>query len=265
MKNNNRKYKAFLHLPGIILLIFSLLIISCTGRKKHISHRELIPARDLVDILTEIYIADGIRYQAVINKSRFSADSIATYEHIINKHGYTAGAMESTMKYYFVKKPKKLVSIYDQLLSNLTEMESLIQKEFPATSVTRENLWKGNEYYFMPWNTPTDSVWFDIPVSFTGTYTINLTVTLYPGDQSVNPHFEAWFSRPDSTGTGMKEHPETVNYIKDGQPHLYILRMNLSEPGITSLRGFLYNHDNTDRGWSKLGKIENISVNLIRN
>ncbi len=266
MKNNNRKYKAARHLIRIIsLFILPLMAISCTGRKNHISHRELIPAGDLINILTEIYIADGIRYEATINNNRFSADSIATFEHIISRHGYSAGAMERTMKYYFMRKPKKLVRIYDQLLSNLTEMESIIQKEFPATPVNRGNLWNGKEHYFLPEATPADSVRFDIPVSFQGTYTISLTVTLYPTDQSINPRIDAWFFKPDSTGNGRTVHFETINYIKDGQPHLYTLRKQLSEPGFTNLRGCLYNHDNTDKGWSKLGTIENISVNLIRN
>ena len=33
------------------------------------------------------------------------------------------------MKYYFIKNPKKLIKIYDQVLGILSEMESLVEKE----------------------------------------------------------------------------------------------------------------------------------------
>jgi len=264
MKNNNN-CNIIKNTVKVILIVFSLILVSCAGRKNKISHRGLISADDLVNILTEVYIADGIRYEISINNRRFAADSIATFEHIIKKHGYTAEAMEKTMKFYFIKKPKKLDKIYDQLLSNLAEMETLIQQNSPVLSVIKENLWKGKDYYYLHETGVTDSIWFDLPINFTGTYTITLTATIYPDDQSINPRINAWVIKPDSTGTGKEEHFPTVNFIKDGQPHLYILRKYIKEPGFTHLRGFLYNHDNIDQGWSKHGKIENISISLIRN
>jgi hypothetical protein len=266
---NNKNCHIIKNTAKAILIVLSLIIFSCSARKNKINHRDLIPSGKLVNILTEVYVADGIRYEISINNRRFAVDSIATFEHIIKKHGFTAEAMERTMKFYFIKKPKKLVKIYDQVLSNLTEMETLIQRDSPVLSVIRENLWKGKEFYYLPETGLTDSIWFDIPVNFTGTYTITLTATIYPDDQSINPRINAWLFKPDSTGTGpgagKEEHFTTVNFIKDGQPHLYILRKFIKEPGFTSLRGLLFNHDNVNQGWSKHGKIENISINLIRN
>jgi hypothetical protein len=262
---NNKNCHIIKNTAKAILIVLSLMVLACSARKNKISHRELIPADDLVNILTEVYVADGIQYEISINNRLFAADSIATYEHIIKKHGYTAESMERTIKFYFIRKPKKLVKIYDQLLSNLTEMETLIQRDSPVLPVNRENLWQGKEFYYLPETGLTDSIWFDLPINFTGTYSITLTATLYPDDQSINPRINAWFLNPDSTGTGKEEHFATVNFIKDGQPHLYILRKFIKEPGFTHLRGLLYNHDNINQGWYKHGKIENISINLTRN
>ena len=86
-----------------------------------------------------------------------------------------------------------------------------------------------------------------------------ITGTLYPDDQSVNPRVTVYLSHPDSIETGRRRYIKTIVYIKDGQPHTYILTMPVPEKTILHLRGWLYNFDNLPYGLEKHAKIENIS------
>ena len=79
-----------------------------------------------------------------------SLDSILSYIYIIENHGYSKEIMDKTMKYYFIKNPKKLIKIYDQVLGILSEMESLVEKEAVLTAVHIKNLWTGEEFYSFP-------------------------------------------------------------------------------------------------------------------
>ena len=54
------------------------------------------------------------------------------------------------MKYYFIKNPKKLNKIYDQVLGIISEMESRIEKEALIEQTRKSNLWTGKEFYAEP-------------------------------------------------------------------------------------------------------------------
>src|SRR5674476_950523 len=95
------------------LFLISLLIGSCNTQKIKIDKKNLIPEKELVPLLVDIYMSDGLLSNTKI-KVRFSSlDSIATYYQVIEKHGFTKEMMDNTMQYYFVKDAKKLNKIYD--------------------------------------------------------------------------------------------------------------------------------------------------------
>ena len=68
--------------------------------------------------MTDIHLADGLLILPKIKTMYSSLDSITAYTQIIEKHGYTKEIMDKTMKYYFIKDPKKLNKIYDQVLGH---------------------------------------------------------------------------------------------------------------------------------------------------
>ena len=242
-----------------ILMIFSLLTASCTSRKSSLDKKNIIPEKELVSILTDIHIADGLLALPRINSMFSNLDSIATYYQVIEKHGYTKEIMDKTMKYYFLNNPKKLAQIYDEVLVILSEMDSRIEKESVATVTSNSNLWTGRDYYSVPSLSGKDSTRFDINLNKPGHYTFAFSATLFPDDQSVNPRLTVFTCSPDSINTGKKHYLKSTGYIKDGRPHKYSI--TIIESGSTlHLAGWFFDFENHPFGFERHYIIENISL-----
>ena len=244
----------------LILIIISVIAGSCTGRKSKLDKKNLIPEKDLISLLTDIHIADGLLSLPTINSWYSSLDSITAYSKIIEMHGYTKEAMDKTMKYYFVENPKRLSRIYDQVLGILSEMESRVEKESIKVLARVSNLWPGKDFYCFPSLSGNDSSLFDITLYRSGYYTLSFSATLFPDDQSVYPRLTAYTSSPDSIDSGKKNFIKSINYIKDGRPHGYNLTFPVHDQKIRHLRGWLYDFDNPPLNLEKHIKIENISL-----
>ena len=78
--------------------------------------------------------------------------------------------MDKTMKYYFIKKPKKLIKIYDQVLGILSEMESLAEKEGFIGTGTYQTSGQVKSLYSFPDSSEIDSPLFDITLKKPGNY-----------------------------------------------------------------------------------------------
>ena len=248
----------------LILIAFSIIAGSCSNRKNKLDGRNLIPEKELVTILTDLYITDGLLSLPKIHHWFPSMDSSSTYFHIIEKHGYTKKTMDKTMKYYFIKEPKKLIRIYDQVLGIISEMESIVDKEALLAEGHKENLWTGKQIYTFPDPGGTDSVQFNIPLNKTGLYVLSFSATLFPDDQSVNPRITAYSCYADSIETGKRKYFETINYIKDGHLHNYSFIIKVPENTTVILRGCFYDFDNNPDAWEKHMSFSNISLSFMR-
>jgi hypothetical protein len=244
----------------LILLSLILVISSCGSRRSKLDSNNLIPENELVPILTDIYLTDGLIGMPRITIKYSPFDSVSTYNHIIEKHGYTKETLDKTMKYYFIKNPKKLIKIYDKVLGILSEMESRVQKEIKRSKVPAGSLWPGFESYSFPDPYGTDSTCFDIPFIKPGLYTLSFSVTLFPDDQSLHPSLTAFTCNPDSIETGKKSYIRPQYYIKDGQEHIYSVTFKVPLKTTMFVRGNLYDFDNHPGDWEKHVVIRDISV-----
>ncbi len=246
-----------------ILIIFSLLTGSCTSRTNKLDRSNLIPEKELISIITDLYITNGLLNIPKIRNDFARIDSISSYREVIEKHGFTKEVMDKTMKYYFIKNPKKLVKIYDQALGKLSEMDSRLQKEEVILQNRGANIWTGKDSYSYPPSRGTESAGFDIAAAVTGMYAISCSVTLFPDDQTVNPRMTAYTINPDSITTGKRYYIPSINYIKDGRPHLYSFPVRIADKSHFSLKGLLYDFDNNPDDSGKHIKIEKISFTFI--
>lgn len=244
----------------LILIIISGMAVSCSSRKSRLDKKHLIPEKELISIMTDIHLADGLLALPSINSTYSLLDSIAAYTQVIEKHGYTKEMMDKTMKYYFIKEPKKLNRIYDKVQSILSEMESRVEKESIIVLAKISNLWPGKDFYSLPSLKGNDSTRFDVILPKSGYYNLTYSVTLYPDDQSVNPRPTAYTTPIDSIDSGKKVYAKYIIYLKDGRLHTYNLNFHIPENKIRYLRGWLYDFDNTAPGLEKHIKIENISL-----
>jgi len=246
----------------IIVLISSVMLFSCSGKEEKPDKSDLIPEKELIPILTEIHIADGLLPNRSIQSWLLSVDSISTYYYIIEKHGHTKESFDKTMRYYFIMKPKKLIRIYDRILGKLSEMESLLEKEVMLNRERASNVWTGERNYYFPDPSGTESVGFKLSLAGSLFYTLKFTVTIFPDDQSVNPRASAFTYDADSVQTGTRKYFETLDYIKDGQPHTYTIRLSAPLNEAIMVKGTLFDINNHPEEWQKHISFENITLNI---
>lgn len=240
----------------LVMLIPLTLLYSC---KSSGNKNKLIPTKDLVEVLSEIYVASGLLAFPPV-RVRFSIkDSISNYIDIIQRHGYTKERMDNTMRYYFEKKPKKLENIYDQVLTRLSEKQALLEKESPpVVPQIASNLWKGPGFVAVPETGIKDPIWFSIPIKDTGNYVLEFNTIVYSDDQSINPKVTVFFWHTDSSKTEFRISWPGVNLPKDGQQHNYSLSKTNTDTTITHISGWLLDSDPKEGRWEKHAKIENI-------
>jgi len=219
-----------------VLLIVLMAAASCAGRRSKAEHKDLIPADNLTSILTDAYLADGLLAIPEIRYRFHESDTLQSYIDIIENHGYTMEEMERTMRYYFIRKPKKLLKIYDRVLGNLSEMESIADKDLLAFSSKNLNMWQGDRFFHLPG--PDNIPWIDQTGNFNGTIYLSFTIGIYPGDQTADPHVGFWFSAPDSGAIEKRAAFTPIKLLKDGRPHTYTLTMVNPFPGKSRLRGW---------------------------
>lgn len=237
---------------------------SCSSRRAKAGHKDLIPEKDLIGILTDSYIADGLLSIPGIFEDFSEGDTLTTYTDIIEGHGYTRQQMDRTMRYYFIRKPKELVKIYDQVLGALSKLESIVDKDFPAARIKDLNFWPGEEIYSFPSPAGNELHELDLILPEREAYNINFTLTLYPDDQTIDPRPTLYLSHTDSTGVEQKILFPSFPYIRDGQPHNYnLFRMN-NIPSPARLRGSFINDSLTPPGRFRHYRVDNILMTRSR-
>jgi hypothetical protein len=243
-----------------LLILFSLAAGSCSGSKDKLDKSKLIPEEKLVPILTEIYLTDGLLLTPTIRNWASSLDSLSLYYQTIENHGYSKEAFDYTIHFYFDKKPRQLIKIYDQVLGILSEMESIVTKEALIEEELKNNLWKGNTSYLLPDPSGNDSTEFETYIDIPGIYTFSFSLILFPDDQSLNPTVKAYTCDADSIDTGRKYYIETINYFKDGRPHRYTLNFKVPISKRIFLKGRLLDTGNISEKCEKHAIIYDISV-----
>ena len=239
----------------LVVFIPVTLLYSCNSRD---IKNKLIPEKDLVDVLTEIYVADGLLIFPKIRGFFASKDSIINYIDIINRHGFTKERMDKTMQYYFDKNPKKLENIYDQVLTKLSEKQALLEKEIGFRNQNPDNLWNKSFFIEVPESVADKNVWFSVSVRDTGNYILEFTSTIFRDDNSKNPKVTVFFWRADSSKTENRINWEEITFPKDGKSHSYSLSKRNSDTTFTHIGGWLLDSDPREGSWKKHAKIENI-------
>ncbi|MGI6338708.1 MAG: DUF4296 domain-containing protein [Bacteroidales bacterium] len=254
-------------MKGIFILASAMLLIlsgSCSGRRSKAGHKDIIPEKKLITILTEAHIADGLLVIPDIRREYSNLDNLAIYREIFEKHGYNEEIMEKTMRFYFMKRPKKLIKIYDKVLSRLSEMEARIEQLASQDGVNSTlNLWQGQHFYTLHGQKDSDTAWFEFPVRLQGKYTISFTLTLYPDDQTADPQCGIFSTSADTDSTDMKDYYKSLPFLKDGLPHYYSITKTISGTPPFMLKGWFINYENQHPSSLKHMSVNNIA--LFRN
>ena len=255
----------------VTFIFLSLLIISCSGNGGKTSRSQLVPVNDVISILTDLYVADGLLSFPPVRIQFSAKDSIISYIEIIEKHGYTKEQMDNTLEYYFIKNPKKLEGIYDEVLAKLSEMQSRLATLTPpiAAATTTPptsgpvNLWTLAPSFAVPEIGVTNSISFSIPVKDTGMYELSMTTVVFPDDQSINPRISVFFWHADGTTSGVRNYWDEVSLPKDGKRHHYTLSKKLPDTTFTHINGWLLFNDAKNGRWEKHALVDNVTLQKI--
>lgn len=105
----------------ISILLAFLVLSSCTKEKETI-----IPRNKLSEILSELYLVDQYMNDKSLNM--YTIDTLAIYEAIFNKHGYTYTDYNNSIAHYLYRSDK-MVKIYKEARTILEKRRDEVQKE----------------------------------------------------------------------------------------------------------------------------------------
>jgi hypothetical protein len=221
-----------------------------------------IPEDELVAILTDTYLTTGMMDVQEMRETWGQRDSILNYIDVIRSHGYTYEQLETTMRYYFRNKPKKLAKIYDRVTGNLLALEVKVENERIEADSIPDNLWRGKAEYTFPGESPRDSIWFDIPAEASGEYVLRADILVYEDDGSFDPRITVYFFTSDSLGVEVRNDWAEIRLKKNGKLQKVEARKTLETAGNTRIRGWLLNHTAREGTWQKHATVGNISIKL---
>jgi hypothetical protein len=250
--------------PAFLLatLTISLVLVSCNSNGVS-NKNKLIPEKTFTLILSDVYIAGGLLTLPEIHSKFMKKDSIDTYIDIVKSYGYSYEAMNKTLKYYFIKKPKRLIRIYDNVLGKLSEMEALYENLPSETPESEINQWKGDPSYTYPDTAITDKPLLNQTLFPPTTFKLEITMILYPDDPSVNPHLTLWYCNADSAETGKRTYFPTIKYIKDGYAHSYTIKGTIIEKHHVILKGILFDFEDFASDSFKHARISDITFSIL--
>lgn len=255
MKNNQLK----------LFLVIGIIIsaVACTNR-------DIIPERDMVRILTKVYLTDAT-VNSMARTGRFNNDSTQYYEHIIEGFGYTTDQFDSSIKYYSYH-TDKFDDIYDRVIIELAKIEaSLSDNAQSKTSTdkseqdTLKNLWPLKSY----WNMAVENnphLGFDVEIKGLGSYVLTYDALIFPDDGTVDPFFDAFLHCGTADEVvGQAVGHQTYYYEKGPEKHSHSFTFEVNDEKLTILRGYLYLYDRqqTPQNASKRAIFTNIVVRYI--
>ncbi|HLN55723.1 MAG TPA: DUF4296 domain-containing protein [Bacteroidales bacterium] len=243
----------------VSFLIICFLAVSCWQRKNEADRKNAIPEDKMIDIITELYLTDGLLIMPVVHHWYEMKDSISAYRDVISKHGYSKEDFDRTLRFYFIKRPKQLMKMYEQALARLSEMESRYDQMAQQMQAKISNYWKGRPFYSAPGPEGSDSTAFDIKLDFSNIYYLSFTATVLPEDETVNSRPVIYTCHADSALTGTRYYVRTIDFIKDGQPHRYVYQIKDSLKTRLRLMGNLFAAGN-DPSLKKYFSIQDISL-----
>jgi hypothetical protein len=246
---------------GLLIILLLLMLHSCNKTTKSgIKQSDVIPEKEMVDLLCDLYLADGLLNYPPIRSDFSKKDSIENYIDVISKYGFTKEEVDNSMKYYFIDRPKRYAAIYDRVIEKLSGMEADVIANLSQDESHISNLWNGERSYSLPDVGVNDPVEFSVRTKGLGEYVIKARIILYSDDQSIDPHTDVWFWYDDGTEEGHKIPWEEKRLVKNGRPVMITLSKELEDPRVTHIKGKFLDHTDQPGHWEKHALVTNIII-----
>ena len=247
-----------------ITLVCVFLLVACQTAEDKVKKSEVIPVDELVPILVEMHLADGL-FQAVNMRVKYPGrDSISNYLDILKKYNVSKEIFDRTIEFY-ENDPDKLNDLYEEVISELTKFQSEVQQigrqKLPDDQMV--NIWNLKAIWHLPDDGMTNCIEFNIPVSEPGNYILSAIIRMHLDDGSNNPRVTAYFWFDDGTESGFRIPFESSPIEKNSRIRTHSLSLNLENTRVTHIRGFLLDHDPKSGHWEKHADILNVKLQVI--
>lgn len=233
--------------------------MSCAKEEKKFKKSELIPAGDMVPVITDLHLADGLLALSEVREHFNNMDSLEHYSLVLKDYGYTLKQFNNTIEYYS-DSPKELEKIYKKVLVRLSELESEVKSSDKIEEKSLANLWKGKTSWELPKDGKQNKIGFQVPVNKPGLYKIIADIIIYPDDQSFDPCITAYFWYDNQTESGYRIYFPNKRISKSGNMRTYRITKKILNPKITHLKGFLLDHSEKQGNWEKHITVANFRI-----
>ncbi len=128
-------------LPGTFIVLASLILLlaSGCGDKKKISGKEFIPRDDMVELMLDIHLLDGITNDVKYYRKYNPNDSVDLYGLTFEDHGYNRVEFDSTLAEYS-RYPNLLDELYDEVMMRLNMMQDQLDQEMEEKNDFKKKL-----------------------------------------------------------------------------------------------------------------------------
>ncbi|MEE4115121.1 MAG: DUF4296 domain-containing protein [Marinilabiliaceae bacterium] len=220
----------------------------------------IIKPEPMVDILTDLYLVDGLLNVPEIRRAFQQKDSVEAYMEIIEGYGFSKEEFDTNLEYYFLSKPKKFEAIYDDVLDRLSRMEDEnIQASKPEETLIR-NLWNQKTSFRLPDDGISNPVNFAISIPGTGKYTLKFRANIFEDDQSEDLATEVYFWYDDGSEDGVRDYWDIHLYEKSSRTKNITLEKTLADSLYTELRGELLHFSPKSGHWEMHSSLTGISL-----
>jgi hypothetical protein len=107
----------------ILLLLFSFMLASSVGcsKKTEITGKDFIPRDELVDLLVDLHLVDGITNDRKFYRNYEGVDSVDLLGPILEKYQVSKQMFDTTM-YQYSRHPEIFDQVYNEVLTKLNIM-----------------------------------------------------------------------------------------------------------------------------------------------
>jgi hypothetical protein len=111
----------------LIVLLFAISLISCTDALQR-APENLLPQEKMADVLTELYVAEGMSSSAPLNQKLSTIPRNTFYNSIYKKHGISREQFDASLKYY-TEDMIEIDQLYQLVNERLLRMEKELSKK----------------------------------------------------------------------------------------------------------------------------------------
>ena len=120
---------------NIAVILLVVILVSCDSGNKTPDY--VIPYDDMVNIIIDIHLTDGLLTQNNVRRNLAKKDSLNYYDAILNNFGYTRADFDTSVHFYS-KNIDEYDKIYEEVLNRLNEMETKLKQESTEETKLKE-------------------------------------------------------------------------------------------------------------------------------